>query len=687
MDVPEENVSHNNDINGLKVFKDSSDYVEPIEENVKDNVNTAVEWPLRHNNDTENLAYSFNGFKPIKKPRYTYAGRISRVPSRYLDSDSDSSDGSTRKDIVSRLKVKRRRKLSSTNKKSLANGFKEHDEKLSLKLNADTIISNLKEKERESLANLACSEVFEDISPISEDTISHITYETQARKFFPVNNTSSGALNDCEGFLEVKLNGILDSNDDSVSKFGLKNASVCCLEATRGCVDLSTENKGLPRFSSRMLSPDQSLQENYRDKEASDECKGEQGLEDLSTKDVSHTKCKRALESCDSSTMDTIVSSIQISKQRKVSCASLISNDSDVSCWKRNDNCGCLESAETSSANGCSVSGDELEKERLCEPDKGADLVKEDAVLSEACLEKSGNLTNKIPKEEETSQNKGDDCGFKPKGLNCFNNFSMKRKYYRRTAVNSNSGLKNHGVIGKLKRKPVEKVKKAIRLQKKVNVDANNKDVQNVNQLKTSFSPQELDRVLGMRRNSVGVYEFLVQWTNGTSCWVSSDQIVSNKHNCILREYLVENEQDVSVINRIPFQAYCCDSLSLKECKPEVTAKNVKKLLLGKSCPTSCKTPKQKKEVTVENYGDHCYITVNRESCKRKLTCVKIITELITALEDASVSECRMVIIKGVGSNVFGGLNLDIVCKASVEEKGNMMLSKMRYLNVILCLL
>ena len=234
-------------------------------------------------------------------------------------------------------------------------------------------------------------------------------------------------------------------------------------------------------------------------------------------------------------------------------------------------------------------------------------------------------------------------------------------------------------MIGKLKRKPVEKVKKAMKLQKKVDANANNrKDVQSVNQINTSFSPQELDRVLGMRRNPVGVYEFLVQWTNGTSCWVSSDQIVSNKHNCILREYLVENEQDVSVINRIPFQAYCCDSLSLKECKPEVKTKNVETMLLGKSCLTSCKMPKLRKEVTTENYGDHCYITVNRESCKRKLTCVKIITELITALEDASVSECQLVIIKGIGSKVFGGLNLDIVCKASVEEKGNVMLSKMR---------
>ena len=680
MDVPEENVSHNNDINSLKEFKDSSNYIEPIEENyVRDNVNTALEWPLRHNNDTESLAFSFNGFKSIKKPRYTYAGRISRVPSRYLDSDSDSSDGSARKEIVSRLKVKRRRKLSSTNKKSLANGFKEHDEKFSLKLNADTIICNLEEKERESLTNLGCSEVLEDISPISEDTISHITYGTQARKFFPADNTPSEALSDCEGFFEVKLNGILDSNDDSVSKLGLKNDSLCCLEATRGCVDISTENKGSPRFSSRMLSPDQSLTENYCDKEPSDGCKGEEGLEDLSTKDVSHTKCKRALETCDSPTMDTFVSSIQISKQRKVSCASLVSNDSDVSCRKGSDNIGCLESAETSSANGRSVSEFELVKERVCQPDTGVDLVKEDDVLSEACLEKSEILTNKIPKEEATSEKKGDDCGFKPKGLNCFNNFSMKRKYYRRTAVNSNSGLKNHTVIGKLKRKPVEKVKKAMKLQKKVDANANNrKDVQSVNQINTSFSPQELDRVLGMRRNPVGVYEFLVQWTNGTSCWVSSDQIVSNKHNCILREYLVENEQDVSVINRIPFQAYCFDSLSLKECKPEVKTKNVETMLLGKSCLTSCKMPKLRKEVTTENYGDHCYITVNRESCKRKLTCVKIITELITALEDASVSECQLVIIKGIGSKVFGGLNLDIVCKASVEEKGNVMLSKMR---------
>lgn len=706
MDVPGEDGSHNNAINSLKEFGDSSDYNEALEEDEKtnDNVNTtALGWPLRHNNDAGNLAYTCNGFRQIKKPCFTYAGRISRVPSRYLDTDSDSGgcDGSVRDDVVSRLKVKRRRKLkrsSTTHKKSLVNGFKEHDEKLSLNLNSirtEEIICNLNEQTRENLTNLDCSEVLE-VSPVSEDNISYIAHEAQARTFFPINNTPSEAIGERGRVFEVNLNGILDSNQDSVSELGLKDASsLCCLEATVGCVDISTENKGLPRFVSRMVSPDPSLTQNSCDNETSNECKRGHCLNDLSTTQFSYAPCKRTLESCDSSTKDTFVSSIQNSKQRKVSCASLVSTNSDASSQKGNGDICCFESGELSSANGCLAS--RIEPIDELEPDAKLDLVKEDVLSEACCLEKSEILADKLQKETAKDQSNEEDCGFKPKGLNCFKNFNMKRNYYtnkklnqkqlRRTErVNSNSGLKNHGVINQLKRKSVNKVEKAVKMKKNINLDANEKpDVQNVNAVKTTFSPQELDRVLGMRRNCVGVYEFLVQWTNGTSCWVSSDQIVSNKHNCILREYLVENEQDVSVINRIPFQAYCCDSLSLKECKPEVKTKKVKKMLLGKACPAISRKSIKKKEVSVENDGDHCYITVNRESCLRKLTCVKIITELITALEDASVSECELVIIKGLGSKVFGGLNLETISKASAEEKGNMMLSKMRYLVQTLC--
>ena len=690
MDSPEHNVLYNDDINGQEEFNEGSSYRENLGEDAKpsDNVNTtALEWPLRHNNDSETIAFSFNGFRRAKKPRYTYAGRISRVPSRYLDSDSDSSEGSARKAVVSRMKVKRRRKHPRSNKLQV-NGFREHNDKFSLlaDVHPDRIIYDLNEEKKDSLANFEYPEVFEEVSPTSEDTVSDVRQDKQTKRFFQVTNKLNETIKDRGSLTNVKINGILKSKCGSVFEVDSKTTPEC-LKSTASCVDISTENKGQPRFDSPTLLTERSSTEPSCDERTSGKGDSKQCTQGHLKRDIADS-CNEACfnESCDSSTKATFVSSVQISKQREVSCASLVSNDHEGSFHKGST---CLETAAISSFNNFLpseiVHGEEAEKE--------LDLVKE-AIVSKAYLEKAESFPTKQLVDEQNieTQRKAGNSEFKSTGLNCFRNFKMRKIYVnklnqkqprRADRTNGNSGLKKQGLIVQLKRRSVDKVKKAVKLQKKINkLKVNHtKDVQNVKVVKTSPNCQELDRVLGMRRNPQGVYEFLVQWTNGTSCWVSSDQVVTNKHNCILREYLVENNQDISVINRIPFQAYCCDSLSLKECKPTIKPKKVKKMLLAKACP-KIGISSEKKEVIVENDGDLCYITLTKETCKRKLTCMRIITEFIAALEDASVSDCQMVVIRGMGSKVFGGLNLEIVCNG--EEKGNSNLSKARYCYFIL---
>jgi hypothetical protein len=268
----------------------------------------------------------------------------------------------------------------------------------------------------------------------------------------------------------------------------------------------------------------------------------------------------------------------------------------------------------------------------------------------------------------------------------------LKQKQLRRNAkTEKNDVLKRsrkNGVIFKVKQKAFGKVNDR-KVEKQTNIM--NRKVNKVNKMKDtavakpSQHSEELDRVLGMRRSPSGVYEFLVEWHNGTSCWVSSDDIVMDQHNYYLREYLAECGQDVSVVNRVPFQAYCCDSLSLKECNPGLKSKKaLRKMLCVEETvrKTVCKPPvwsaKQKADVSVEYEEDYCYVTLNRETCKRKNTCLKIMTDLITALEDAATSTCEAVVVRGLQSDVLCGLKLADMSKIGVEKE-NGILSHARY--------
>ena len=103
----------------------------------------------------------------------------------------------------------------------------------------------------------------------------------------------------------------------------------------------------------------------------------------------------------------------------------------------------------------------------------------------------------------------------------------------RRTVggASSKNGLKKQVLLDQIKRQSVNKVKKTTKLQKNNLKQKIKKPVQkNANSKKIDDS-QVLDSVLGMRRSPHGSYEFLVQWANGTSCWVWSEDVVTNKQN------------------------------------------------------------------------------------------------------------------------------------------------------------
>ena len=315
MDLPEGNVLHTNDVDGEKEFIDRSSYTNDFEEET-DNVNTpAMEWSVRHNNETERFPFTCNGFRRAKAPRYTCTGRITRVPSRYLDTDSDSSDGSKRKAAVSpcRLKVKRRRKSSSTNNKLLVNGYKERDSFSLENINSDRIVHQDK---MDSLANVDYSEVFEGASPVSNDKIPTSTHEIQPKIIYQTNNTLTSTENNTESLVKVKVNGVLSPKCDNVPDFSLKEASMCCPQTTAGCDDNSVENKGQARFASSNLSTEQRFEDFGCHKQTNGDIEGKGSSECDRTGEVS-AKCSvnahlKNNKTCDTSTKPTFSISMEL---------------------------------------------------------------------------------------------------------------------------------------------------------------------------------------------------------------------------------------------------------------------------------------------------------------------------------------------------------------------------------------
>ena len=707
MDLAEGNDSCNGSDDGEKESVDGSSYneVEGMKSKQSGNVNSSPsQWPLRHNNSNESLerhgSYSCNGFRQAKKPRYTYTGRISRTPSRYLDTDSDSGDGSIRKDGQNRLKVKRsrrRRKLSSSAHKLLVNGFKDHGDALLLSVadfEEDITVDKL---EQECLANVEYPDVFHaDTSPISNDKISHVAPKTQHGR----TSRPSGLILYSENPQMYSNEGDLEPTVERVFERSTSKPTVKHSLTTTSPVDISSKNNANGSLeSSKEFSEEIMRETNYEINQ-----NGKRTLEDCSTTFLIAPCKDRNLNNtskCNSSTSKTIVSPKEISKHCQVSCACHNGNSESFRDGEQCKNCKeCTEEKTVQSScirsqNDGNIDNSDFKssgKIAVGKADIGSKLSKKNRLVKTSEKLSEQLASSDSPKDSEQDAIASNVDGYEHlKDLKMRKAFAkkLKQKQLRR---NDKAGLNDvlkrndkNGVVRKAKQRSVSKVNSA-KLEKQTN-KSNRKKVNKAAKMKDTevSKPEELDRVLGMRRSPSGVYEFLVQWRNGTSCWVSSDEIVMDEHNYYLREYLIESEQDVSVVNRVPFQAYCCDSLSLKECKPVSKSKKALRDILCMEtletnvCKPSVVSVKPKDDINIQYEDGYCYITLNRETCQRKNACLKLITDLITALEDVATSECDAVVIRGLRSDVLCGLNLDDMSKAGVEDKDDVILSQARY--------
>ena len=189
------------------------------------------------------------------------------------------------------------------------------------------------------------------------------------------------------------------------------------------------------------------------------------------------------------------------------------------------------------------------------------------------------------------------------------------------------------------------------------------------------------DRILGMRRNLSGTYEYLVQWKDGTSSWAPSDEL--SDYELDFKCFLGHDYQDMTVVNRLAYKAYWKEDLikyHRNQCEIDrlVATDDVHSGQVGSGehyldGQIDDSDPCQKqyicKEVSVQKLHDCVHVAISRSSSKRSKINQRIVDSLTLVMEDAAVDESQFVIISGLGEETFCGVNLKDLTQVPCEEE------------------
>ena len=92
------------------------------------------------------------------------------------------------------------------------------------------------------------------------------------------------------------------------------------------------------------------------------------------------------------------------------------------------------------------------------------------------------------------------------------------------------AALKKRAIAEKLKRKALNKARKNLKVRSELNVSQSDCEPvigteQSSDNVHKRRRRNKADKILGMRRNVSGMYEYLVQWKDGTSSWAPSNEL------------------------------------------------------------------------------------------------------------------------------------------------------------------
>lgn len=246
------------------------------------------------------------------------------------------------------------------------------------------------------------------------------------------------------------------------------------------------------------------------------------------------------------------------------------------------------------------------------------------------------------------------------------------------------SVLKKRAVAEKLKRKALNKARN-LKVRTEMNVSQSDcEPVMGTEQSSDNVHKRrrrnKADRILGMRRNVSGMYEYLVQWKDGTSSWAPSNELAD--YELDFKCFLGHDCQDMTVVNRLSYHAYWKDDLI--ECHSNqseidgLVSNDDLQLAQVNLEKTACaqvdeSDPCEKcficKEVSVQKLDDCLHVTIGRSTSKRRKINQRIVDSLTLAMEDAATDQSEFVVISGLGEETFCGVDLKDLTTVPCEEE------------------
>jgi len=250
------------------------------------------------------------------------------------------------------------------------------------------------------------------------------------------------------------------------------------------------------------------------------------------------------------------------------------------------------------------------------------------------------------------------------------------------------AALKKKAAAQKHKRKALDKARRTLQVRNQVDIAGIDCESVGGTELSSDVPHKrrrrnKADRILGMRRNDSGMYEYLVQWKDGTSSWAPSNELVD--YELDFKCFLGHESQEDTVVNRLAYHAYWNDDLVQRhnnqtEIDRLASAEDVHVQLVeddsdkqnlcapvGES--DSCEKRYICKEVSVQKVDDCLHVVIGRSSSKRKKINQRILDSLTLVMEDAATDESEFVVISGLGDDTFCGVDLKDLTRVPCEEE------------------
>ena len=652
-----------------------------------DNCLNGIKWPPEHHHTKTTASrkgeFTFNGLK-LNPSLVTHGGRTLKKPARYMESDSDDGPSSRRKFHSTK---KRKRLLSESSRPHCKNGRTK-----SMERDSSELLSNHQVNERLASPKRQNGErtdlEYEIDLGLSSGVVSSLSTSNNSRSqpgesLCPKRTTNdlqteSESSNSSETPLKRKRGRPPKHRAQSLEK--LHSVDIC--SSPHGNCDTSATKASLASPSTSKFCKKRKLSKGIRNLQKSCVSSSSDENENAATTPRRRGRPpKKLLSSCETKhkifrTQNGVkkpwvrpllkaVDKRSLLKPSKESLDYLLHSPEKFMTKVKSKFVG---------VNGCTIlsSGKDIKRKRgrppkpKPEPSFDSDKIESDAF----------HFTGEDDQNDST-----------PTLKHKLKKLKLQRKLKNDKRPLSASALKKRAVADKLKRKALNKARKQnLKVRTELNVAQTDCEQvmgteQSSDNLHKRRRRNKADRILGMRRNDSGMYEYLVQWKDGTSSWAPSNELAD--YELDFKCFLGHEYQDVTVVNRLSYHAYWKDDLiechnNQSEIDRLVSIDDVQLVQTNSTkqidnAQVDDSDPGEKrficKEVSVQRLDDCLHVTIGRSSSKRRKINQRIVDSLTLVMEEAATDESEFVVISGLGEDTFCGVTLKDLTRVQCEEE------------------